>query len=342
MEGGAMHEIGGFWLGAQAHGPKVDLLALAEAMGGFDLLIAGGEEALLAHGVERLRARAWARTPGCRSQGRVLTLACPDYPTRLRELPAPPPFLCVEGDLECLEAPAVAVVGTRRCTSYGVALARHLGGALAAAGVVVVSGLARGVDSHAHRATLGVGHTVAVLGHGLAHTAPSFNRRLRREIVEHGGLVVSTWADHVEPRPYHFPIRNQWISGLADAVVVVEAPLRSGALITARVALEQGRDVYAVPGQVGAPTSRGCLELLDQGAGVVVDVDRFVTAVTGVGAPRREDWLTRLFAGQTLEEVARFARRSTMELLAELAVLEVRGEVVRLPGQRYAPTSAPP
>ncbi|MBW1877713.1 MAG: DNA-protecting protein DprA, partial [Deltaproteobacteria bacterium] len=305
---------------------------------GFEGLIAGGREALVVGGVEAVAARAWASTTGCCSRGRVLTLACPDYPARLRELPAPPPFVCVQGDLDCLGAPAIAVVGTRRCTAYGVAVARHLAGALAAAGVVVVSGLARGVDSHGHRATLGVGRTVAVLGHGLGHTAPSFNRHLRQAIVEHRGLVVSTWADAVEPRPYHFPIRNQWISGLADAVVVVEAPMRSGALITARVALEQGRDVYAVPGQVGAPASRGCLDLLDQGAGVVVDVDRFVAQVTGAGAPRREDWLIRLFAGQTVEEVARFSRRTTADLLAELAVLEVRGEVVRLPGQRYAPS----
>jgi len=335
-----MDEIGGFWLGAQVHGRGVDLCALAEGACGFDALIAGGEEALVAGGVEPGIARAWARTRGCRSRGRVLTLADSDYPSRLKEVPAPPPFLCVEGDPCNLEERAVAVVGTRRCTAYGVSVARHLGGALAAAGVVVVSGLARGVDSHAHRATLGVGRTVAVLGHGLEHTAPTFNRRLREAIVAEGGAVVSTWPDFVEPRPYHFPIRNQWISGLAEAVVVVEAPTRSGALITARIALDQGRDVYAVPGPIGAPTSRGCLELLDQGAGVVVAVDRFVAAVTGAGAPRREDWLLRLFAGQTVEEVARFARRSTAELMAELAVLEVRGEVVRLPGQRYAPVLA--
>jgi len=339
-----MDEIPGFWVGACLHGREYDLRVLAAEAGGYDVLQAGGEKALVAAGVDPVRARAWVSCRPQTSRGRVFTLADRRFPGCLRDLPEVPPFLCFEGDLACLEGTAVAVVGTRSCTGYGLGVARHLGGALAAAGCVVVSGLARGIDGSAHKAALRAGRTVAVLGHGLGHTAPSMHRRLREAIVDHGGLLVSEWPDEAPPRPWRFPRRNNWIAGLAQHTVVVEAPFGSGALITALAADAANRSVWVVPGQLGVPACRGGLELLhSKQVGVITDVNAFVAEVAEVGAaPQREDWLVHLFAGHPLEEVARTARRSTAELLRELATLELRGEVVRLPGQRYAPAGRPP
>ena len=174
---------------------------------------------------------------------------------------------------------------------------------------MVVSGLARGIDAHAHKATLGVGRTVAVLGHGLAHTSPRFNKGLRSDILENGGAIVSSWPDDVPPRPRFFPIRNRWISGLSDRVVVVEAPMRSGALITAGFAAEQGRGLAAVPGRIGSSESQGCLLLIERGAEMIVDVDRFVADRTASVAPERDEWLLRL-------SPARRSRRSPASLAA--------------------------
>ena len=189
----------------------------------------------------------------------VITVADSRYPAALRRTGSPPPVLCVEGSLDVLQRPAVAIVGTRDCTGYGRRVARRLAEQLAQGGRVVVSGLARGIDEEAHLGACDAGATVAVLGHGLGHTAPASHRGLRRRIVAQGGAMVSAWPDDVAPRPFTFPQRNAWISGLSDAVVVVEAGERSGALITARWASQDGREVFAVPGPVGAPASAGCL-----------------------------------------------------------------------------------
>lgn len=334
-----MARVPGFWVGAVEHGRGLDLDELAERVGGLYELVSGGADALVAAGLPPVRARAWASEPDRQTMGRVITLDDPRYPLRLREIPHAPPALFVEGDLQALAGEwQLAVVGTRRCTSYGSSVARHLGGALAAAGAVVVSGLARGIDGYAHRAAVEVGRTLAVLGHGLGHTAPASHTRLRRRIVREGGAVLSTWLDSRAPRPFRFPVRNRWIAGLSDATIVVEAGARSGASITAREALELGRDVYAVPGPIGAPASVGCLRLIDQGAGVVRDVDALVAElVRPAPLSRDEAWLRALFAGSTVDEVARRVGRSVADLLAELADMELRGQVVRLPGQRYAP-----
>ena len=265
-------------------------------------------------------------------------MADPNYPRCLMELPDAPPVLFLEGNRSCLDVPGAAVVGTRNCTVYGAANARRLAGSLAAAGMIVVRGLARGIDSHAHRAAMEVGKTIAVLGHGLGHTSPRSNRLLRSSIVDRDGLIVSTWPDDVAPRPYMFPRRNRWIAALSQLIAVVEAPVRSGALITASAALELGRDVWAVPGQLGASASAGCNRLIAQGAGLIWDVDEFVGFVTGCSQNRQEDWLQLLFAGAPLDAVARKRNCSVVDLLAELSMMELKGEVVKLPGQQYAPT----
>jgi DNA processing protein len=236
--------------------------------------------------------------------------------------------LFVEGPVAGIDG-GVAVVGTRQCTAYGRGVARHLGVALAAAGEVVVSGLARGVDAAAHRGALEGGRTVAVLGHGLLHTAPASHRRLREQILASGGSLVTGFHDEVAPRPHTFPIRNRWIAGLSRAVVVVEAAKRSGASITARLALEADRPVYAVPGPIAAPQSEGCLRLLAEGASVVVDVAGLVEQLSGSRPRSVGTWLEALFAGASVEEVARLLGRSTVELFTELTRLEVAGVVVR-------------
>jgi DNA processing protein len=196
-----------------------------------------------------------------------------EFPELLRQIPDPPLLIYVQGDPDALRAPAVAVIGARRCTRLGIEVAGSLAGALAVHGVVIVSGLARGIDAAAHRAALPAGRTVAVLGSGLECPYPAAHRPLARSIVDRGGALVSEYLPWASPRPYHFPERNRLISGLAAAVVVVEAGEHSGSLITARLALEQGREVLAVPGPVTSATSRGCHRLLRQGAALAETAD---------------------------------------------------------------------
>ncbi|MEM8767657.1 MAG: DNA-processing protein DprA, partial [Pseudomonadota bacterium] len=189
---------------------------------------------------------------------------------KLAAIPDAPLLLYARGDLTALEGTAVAIVGARRASRSGLELAAGLAAELARAGVVIVSGLALGIDAAAHRGALeGGGKTIAVLGSGVDRCQPVSNAPLARAIVEAGGLLLSEYAPGTAARPHHFPERNRLISGLAGAVIVVEASKRSGSLITARLALEQGRDVLAVPGQAGLPNSAGTNALLKAGAGLV-------------------------------------------------------------------------
>ena len=213
----------------------------------------------------RLEAdRRWMQGAECR----LVTLAHPSYPRRLAEIPDPPVALFVRGDLGPVE-PAVAVVGSRRATPAGRELAFALAASLARAGLAIVSGMAVGVDAEAHRGAIAAhGPTVAVLGGGLGRPYPRANLTLI-ETVARRGAVVSEYPPTMEPLPRNFPSRNRIISGLSLGVIVVEAAERSGSLITARLAGEQGREVFAVPGPVASPLSRGCHALLKQGAKLV-------------------------------------------------------------------------
>jgi DNA processing protein len=190
------------------------------------------------------------------------------FPPLLRAIHDPPAglFLRGGGEPELLSRPAVAIVGARACSSYGASVARTLGRELAAAGLVVVSGLARGIDGEAHRGVLEVGRlTVAVLGCGIDRDYPAAHRELARRVAERG-LLVSEYAPGVEPAPWRFPARNRIVAGLAGATIVVEARERSGALITADLALEEGREVLAVPGEITSALSAGTNALLRLGA----------------------------------------------------------------------------
>jgi DNA processing protein len=199
---------------------------------------------------------------------RWLPRSDPAFPPALGSIFDPPPglFLRGAGDVELLDRPAVAVVGARACSSYGSHVARVFGRELAGAGLVVVSGLARGVDGEAHRGALEAGGTtVAVLGCGVDRDYPAAHRELARRICVEG-LVVSEYAPGAEPAPWRFPARNRIIAGLASSAVVVEARERSGALITADLALEEGREVFAVPGEITSALSDGTNGLLRLGA----------------------------------------------------------------------------
>lgn len=215
---------------------------------------------------------AQGRASLVRLAARLLPLTAHGYPRALRALPDPPPLLSVWGDVKSLTRPAVAIVGARAATRYGRGVAHELAGQLAQAGLVVVSGLARGVDAEAHRGALEAGGaTVAILACGLDRVYPPEHRELAARIAGQGA-VVSELPVGTKPLPFHFPLRNRIISGLSLAVIVVEARPRSGSLITARHGLDQGREVLAVPGPVNAPTSAGPNALLRDGARPVLDV----------------------------------------------------------------------
>lgn len=247
-----------------------------------DIYYAEAEEILLTEGITREQAKP-LEDKGCAAAEKILadcgelglhivTISDAAYPNRLRNIYDPPCLLYVRGRLPAFDdEAAVAVVGTRDCTPYGVSCAEKLGYGLAAGGALVVSGLARGIDSAALRGALRAGGTVAaVLGNGLDVVYPRENRYLYEDVAASGALI-SEYPPGTPPEGRHFPARNRVISGLTLATLVAEAPERSGALITAASAMEQGRDVFAVPGPIDAPASVGCNRLIRDGAGLVTD-----------------------------------------------------------------------
>lgn len=223
-----------------------------------DFLAAPDEDALAAD-------LAWLERPG----HTLLTRNDPRYPAALTELAQPPPWLFAIGDLDLLGVPGFAIVGSRNPTRAGVEHARDFGAEMAAAGFAVVSGLAAGIDAAAHEGALAAdGMTVAVCGTGLDRVYPARNRALARRIAEHG-LLLSEFPLGTEPRAGNFPRRNRIIAGLGIGTLVVEAARTSGSLITARLALEAGREVFALPGPVDHPLARGCHRLIREGAKLV-------------------------------------------------------------------------
>lgn len=201
-----------------------------------------------------------------RNDVRISCWTDPDYPSLLREIPAPPPLIYYRGQLLESDSVAVAIVGTRRATAYGREVTHRIAFELAQAGVTIVSGLALGIDGVAHRAALEAGgRTIAVLGSGLDVIYPGSHRDLANRISQQGA-VVSDYPPGTKPDRYNFPPRNRIISGLSRGVVVTEAPEKSGALLTVNFAAEQGRDAFAVPGPVHAPASAGCLHIIREGA----------------------------------------------------------------------------
>lgn len=211
------------------------------------------------------RTAEWLSEPG----NHILTLADPDYPRGLLEIPDPPPLLYVKGRVDLLSQPALAIVGSRNATAQGKKDAESFAQALSVGGLCIVSGLALGIDAAAHRGGLGgTGSSVAVVGTGLDIVYPAANRELAHRLAQEGA-IVSEFALGTPSMAQNFPRRNRIISGLARGVLVVEAAVRSGSLITARLAAEQGREVFAIPGSIHSALSKGCHRLIKQGAKLV-------------------------------------------------------------------------
>ena len=292
------------------------------------------------------RLQAWLETPS----HSLLLFEDPAYPALLKQASTPPPLLYVNGDPACLQAPALAVVGSRKCSAYGERQARWLSTEVARAGLVIVSGLARGIDAVAHRAALDQGGpTIAVVGTGINRVYPPEHGPLAQQIAGQGA-VISEFPLDAPPRALHFPRRNRLISGLALGTLVVEAGLRSGSLISARQAMEQNREVFAVPGPIDQAVARGCHQLLKQGAKLVECAGDILEELpchsdgpTGdrpaaaSGSPRQRSLLT-IMAGQPClyETLLAQAGMSDEELTATLLELELAGQI-RASGGRYIP-----
>ena len=292
-----------------------------------------------------------------RSRIEVRCLLDANYPARLKMIADPPPLLYITGTLTEQDELAIAIVGARRATAAGRAMTEELSHDLAAAGMTVVSGLARGVDAAAHRGALAAqGRTVAVLGCGIDRTYPPEHDRLRKQIEERGA-ILSEAPVGAPPHSHHFPRRNRIISGLSLGVIVTEAAINSGSLITARLAAEQGREVFAVPGFVKQDTSRGTNALLKDGAALIERAQDVIDAVL----PQLEPALRlRLQPAQpkkgpsdqlgkeeqlvydalsydplTVDDVIIATGLSVSTVMAALLSLELRQQVAQLPGQRY-------
>jgi DNA processing protein len=295
----------------------------------------------------RLRARQ-AVAAAARLHVPIVTAFDADYPDRLAQIADPPLALWVRGVASVLESPAVAVVGSRQATASGLAMARQLGHEIAAAGLTVVSGLARGIDAAAHQGALDAGGaTMAVLGSGIDVIYPREHAAMA-DAIEARGALVTEHAPGTPPLPPHFPLRNRIISGLSLAVVVVEASERSGSLITARLALDQGRDVLAVPGPVMPGRHRGCHALIKDGARVVETVRDVLEEIGWTALPPRaavkplsiNGFEVDLRPGEALsaDALAERASRPVAEILAALTRLELAGLVARTPGGAFLRT----
>ena len=296
---------------------------------------------------------------------KIITLGDPEYPLRLKEIYDPPVVLFVRGDVEILSRPGIAVVGTRHPTPYGTGMAERLSTDLVVHGLVIISGMARGVDSAAHRGTLAArGKTVAVFGTGIDVMYPKENTRLAEQILALGGALISEFPIGTFAAPQNFPIRNRIISGMSVGVLVVEAAEYSGTRITARCALEQNRDVYAVPGNVTNKGSWGPNTLIKQGAKLVAtwedvweDLPADVqAALTPAANESSESQTASLFPDETIspherrilsmlkpdesthidELVERLEPElSSSEIFAALFELELNGKVKQLPGKNF-------
>ncbi len=279
----------------------------------------------------------------------VLTWDDESYPRRLKEIDQPPPMLYFRGSLLPEDEWAVAIVGTRRVTSYGRQVAEEVATALAHSGVTIVSGLARGVDSIAHQAAVNTGgRTLAVLGNGVDLVYPPENRRLVSQIMEHGALV-SDYAIGTPPDGMNFPPRNRIISGLSLAVIIIEAGMTSGALITASFAAEQGRDVFAVPGNINAPQSQSTNRLIRDGAQPLLNPQDVLealnlTMVTEHKAVRVvlpsdpvESRLYKLLSQEPLhvDEIRAQTNMPIEAVSATLAMMELKGMVRQVGGMNY-------
>jgi DNA processing protein len=326
---------------------------LLAAFGAPDKVLGAGAAALVPHagrelaqaiaaGPDRGRLEAALSWLGDPANG-IVTWADADYPGRLLETADPPPLLYLKGRRELLKAPALAVVGSRNATPQGLANAEGFARALSQAGLAIVSGLALGIDAAAHRGGLnGPGSSIAVVGTGLDIVYPAGNRPLARELAAQG-LLVSEFPLGMPALAGNFPRRNRLISGLSLGVLVVEAAAKSGSLITARLALEQGREVFAIPGSIHSPLAKGCHALIKQGAKLAEHANDILEELGYPGVPVapaaavRGNRLLELL-GHDPVDVDTLCERSGLparEVAAALLELELAGQVASLPGGKY-------
>ncbi len=281
----------------------------------------------------------------------VITINHKAYPALLKEIYAPPPLLYIRGSLTALPAVAIAVVGTRKTTRYGRTATSAIVRAISHAGVPIVSGLALGIDALAHQTALENGNqTYAVLGCGLDIIYPATNRRLAENIISHGGALISEYPPGTQPLKQHFPARNRIISGLCKGVVVVEGSQKSGALITARFALEQNREVFAVPGNINCATAQGPNNLIKMGAHVVTEANDILSVLDLAVVhqqeqnkkmlPRSEEekTISQVLASEPkhIDEIVRQCKLDTSIINAHLTMMEMKGIVKHIGGQYYA------
>jgi DNA processing protein len=299
-----------------------------------DALLAEPETALLE------AAHAWLDQPG----NSLMTLADEDYPRSLLEIADPPAMLYCKGQRAFLSQPALGIVGSRNATPQGVRDAEAFARVLSDAGLTIVSGLALGIDAAAHRGGLaGAGSSVAVIGTGIDRIYPARNKALAHQLAE-SGLIVSEFPLGTQPLPGHFPRRNRLISGLSRGVLVVEAAPDSGSLITARVATEQGREVFAIPGSIHSPLARGCHALIKQGAKLVESAADILDELAWqqrltplVLRETKTDPVLDALDGAptTLDTLAQRTGLTLDALSAKLLALELDGHIASLPGGRY-------
>ncbi|TDQ38223.1 DNA-processing protein DprA [Thiopseudomonas denitrificans] len=290
------------------------------------------------------RATRWQEQDDCH----ILLHDGDGYPGLLGETAGAPPVIFVQGNVQLLQQPQLAIIGSRHASPAGERLAFEFARTMAASGCCITSGLALGIDSAAHRGALAVsGPTLAVVGTGLLRTYPARNRQLQAQIVAEGGAMVSELPLDTGPHASHFPRRNRIISGLSLGVLVVEAGVASGSLITARYAAEQGRDVFAIPGSVHYPGSKGCHQLIREGAILVETVQDILEqwqhwqqlppSVTADIAEYEPHPVTDLLRGQPLntEDLAMLLDADISELLTELTNLEIDGRIRQHGGQWF-------
>ena len=289
------------------------------------------------------KALAWSETPG----QWLLCLSDPEYPQDLLQTPDPPVLIYVRGRPDVLNGKAVAIVGSRNPTPQGIRNSEHFARALTAAGMTVTSGLALGIDAAAHRgALLAGGNTVAFVGTGIDRVYPAANRELAFAIADNGA-IVSEFPLGTPPVAANFPRRNRLIAGFSRGTLVVEATVDSGSLITARFSAEQGREVFAIPGSIHSPQSRGCHRLIKQGAKLVETVDDVLEELgwtMGASVPAREancdsgnhDLLSSMgYEPCAIDEIASRSGLAADVVSATLLQLELAGRIASLPGGRY-------
>ena len=347
-----------------SHWPKISYQRLMHLMRAFpstkdffeattdEWLEAGASKADIAIFKTRDDARVEANLTWAQGRNQtILTLDDVRYPSLLKEMTDPPLVLYVRGSVACLQQPQVALVGSRHASSYGKDNAFHFAQALAAQGYAVTSGLARGIDAAAHEGALQRnGVSIGVIGSGFNHFYPKAHLALAEQMIDAGGAVLSEFSINAAPEPRNFPRRNRIIAGLSLGVLVVEAAMRSGSLITARLALEMGREVFAVPGSIHSPLAKGCHSLIKQGAKLVESAEDILDELGYRMAPSvanntnntdgagREKSLLLSHLGHEIIDIDTLSIRSglTVETVsAMLLTFELDGIVASLPGGCY-------